>query len=202
MVRADFPLDEIVCVSKFSIASARSTVTRTSTTPLAKRPSRHLPHNPLPPKWTLPSELRCTAAVMLLHEELRPLTHCAQGSRQARQGHPRSRPHRYGLTTLKRRRGYATKERMLTDMLRLPRWRDPGPRRVHGRHHPLHHPQRQGPRYDQRLRHRKPQLEYPDANMRKPQSVRMTFSASSSPSVRPGGSDKRAPKACVCDFWD
>lgn len=37
-----FPLDEIVCVSKFSIASARSTVTRTSTTPLAKRPSRHL----------------------------------------------------------------------------------------------------------------------------------------------------------------
>ena len=53
------PLDEIVCVSKFSIASARSTVTRTSTTPLAKRPSRHLPHNPLPPKWTLPSELRC-----------------------------------------------------------------------------------------------------------------------------------------------
>lgn len=54
-----FPSNEIVCVSKFSIASARSTVTRTSTTPLAKRPSRHLPHNPLPPKWTLPSELRC-----------------------------------------------------------------------------------------------------------------------------------------------
>ena len=59
VARADFPLDEIVCVSKFSIASARSTVTRTSTTPLAKRPSRHLPHNPLSPKWTLPSELRC-----------------------------------------------------------------------------------------------------------------------------------------------
>ena len=204
-VRADFqfrPLDEIVCVSKFSIASARSTVTRTSTTPLAKRPSRHLPHNPLPPKWTLPSELRCTAAGMLLHEELRGLTHCAQGSRQARQGHPRSRPHRYALTMLKRRRGYATKERMLTDIFRLPRWRDPGPRRVHGRHHPLHHPQRQGPRYDQRIRHRKPQPEILDANMRKLQSVRMTFSASSSPSVRPGGSDKRAPKACVCDFWD
>ena len=103
---------------------------------------------------------------------------------------------------LKRRRGYATKERMLTDIFRLPRWRDPGPRRVHGRHHPLHHPQRQGPRYDQRIRHRKPQPEILDANMRKLQSVRMTFSASSSPSVRPGGSDKRAPKACVCDFWD
>lgn len=47
-----------------------------------------------------------------------------------------------------------------------------------------------------------PSSKTPDANIRKPQSVRMTFSASSSPSVRPGGSDKRAPMACVCDFWD
>lgn len=30
---------------------------------------------------------------------------------------------------------------------RLPRRRDPGPRRIHGRHHPQHHPQRQGPWY-------------------------------------------------------
>ena len=67
-----------------------------------------------------------------------------QGSRQARQGHPRSRPHWYGYTTQKDVKG--RRNRMLI-LRRLPWWRDPGPRRVHGRHHPLHHPQRQGPRY-------------------------------------------------------
>ena len=200
--RAQLPLDEIVCVSKFSIATARSTVTRTSTTPLAKRPSRHLPHNPHSPKWTLPSELRCTAAVMLLHEKLRPLTHCAKGSRQARQGHPRSRPHRYGPTILKERDTYG-KRKALTHTLRLPRWRDPGPRRVHGRHHPLHHPQRQGPRYETTPNTANTANNphgTPEANNRI-QFARTTFSAFSSPSARPGGSVKRA-NACVCDLWD
>lgn len=78
-------------------------------------------------------------------------------------------------------------------ILRLPRWRDPGPRRVHGRHHPLHHPQRQGPRYEisdtpilaQRL-------EGTPGSMRTrrltqgQQFARTTFCACSSLSVRPG----------------
>jgi len=110
-VRADFPLDEIVCVSKFSIASARSTVTRTSTTPLAKRPPRHLPHNPLLPKWTLPSELRRTAAIMLLQEEL-------QRADMLRKGFPSSSSRSPAFSAApvrshhieKKERGYATRK--------------------------------------------------------------------------------------------
>jgi hypothetical protein len=68
----------------------------------------------------------------------------AQGSRQACQGHPRSRPHRYGYTI-----GEDENEEgaAILILFRLPWRRDPGPRRVHGRHHPLHYPQRQGSRY-------------------------------------------------------
>jgi hypothetical protein len=141
---------------------------------------------------------------MLLLQEgwAQMLTVCAKGSRQARQGHPRSRPHRYALPILKEKERCDKEEQeILTDILRLPRWRDPGPRRVHGRHHPLHHPQRQGPRYEATPKIENPKLEHPEANIRDLQSVRMTFSASSSPSVRPAASDKRA-KACMCDFWN
>lgn len=96
------------CVPKFSIASARLTTTRTSTTALAKRPPRHLPHNPHPPKWTPPSELRSSAVEMLLEEYL--ADNCAKGSRQARQGHPRSRPHRYDSSILNMRKMHATRK--------------------------------------------------------------------------------------------
>lgn len=123
---------------------------------------------------------------------------CAKGSRQARQGHPRSRPHRYGPPILKekKREGHTWQGRILTDMLRFPRWRDPGPRRVHGRHHPLHHPQRQGPRYEAIPTLRKGNRNK-EANTRT-QFVRTTFSAFSSPSVRPAVSDKRASRrACA-----
>lgn len=127
---------------------------------------------------------------------------CEKGSRQARQGHPRSRPHRYGPTILKERDTYG-KRKALTHTLRLPRWRDPGPRRVHGRHHPLHHPQRQGPRYETTPNTANTANNphgTPEANNRI-QFARTTFSAFSSPSARPGGSVKRA-NACVCDLWD
>ena len=71
---------------------------------------------------------------------------------------------------------------------RLPWWCDPGPRRVHGRHYPLHHPQRQGPRYAKFDGIKIARVQQTNVVA---QSARTTFSASSSPSVRPGDSDKR-----------
>jgi hypothetical protein len=138
----------------------RLPVTRTSTTPLAKRPPRHLPHNPLPQKWTLPSEFAqncCHNAAPggIARADMLRTGFPSSSSRSPAFSAAPVRSHHVE----KMEGGHATKERMLTDMLRLPRWRDPGPRRVHGRHHPLHHPQRQGPRYEKATTTPKKQLE-------------------------------------------
>lgn len=151
-------------------------------------PPRHT--IPLSQRWTLPSEfalLRRNAAPAPGGSMGRDTEAnvCAKGFPSSSSRSPASSAAPVRFHDSERENAHAMEEDVNGEISRLPRWRDPGPRRVHGRHHPLHHPQRQGPRYDATAGIRRTwtigrlTLET--------QFARTTFCACSSLSVRPGG---------------
>jgi len=106
-----------------------------------------------------------------------------KGPRQARQGHSCPRSHRYDIPTFEQSRAGRIIGQSTDNLTRLSWWCHSSARRIHGRHYPLYHPQRQGPRYDLQGHRREDWIGNTD-NI--PQSRRTTFSACSSLSVRPG----------------
>lgn len=70
-----------------------------------------------------------------------------EGSRQARQGYPSPRPHRYGNIERFFRLYLSYDNVLMMADCRFSWWCHPGARRVHGRPDSFHHSQRQGPRY-------------------------------------------------------